>query len=278
MGNKNKLPEAFDPDQLVQLFDVIDNVKVGVASALAFFCGLRISEVCNLKMEDINLHTKKLKVVNSKYTLRGKTGYGKDRYVEIPDQMISPLKKWFNLIQGGKWLLPSDRSPDDPLRKKSLYEQYRVYLRRAGMEIKLDDIHYTARINGKKVDRTVTRHKYNFHTLRHSYGTYLRNKGVPLEDIKDFMGHERFDTTLVYAKLASHRKREIINSAFNSQLRQQVIPQEEVKRIAHPQTGQSPVNFLQMQMLRNEITEEEFQRKKQLLQMNDNKLLVGNVR
>ena len=54
MGNKNKLPDAFDPDQLVQLFDVIDNVKVGVAAALAFFCGLRISEVCSLQIDNVN--------------------------------------------------------------------------------------------------------------------------------------------------------------------------------------------------------------------------------
>ncbi len=53
--NKHKLPSAFDPDQLVQLFDVIDNPKVGVAAALAFFCGLRISEACNLKTSDIDL-------------------------------------------------------------------------------------------------------------------------------------------------------------------------------------------------------------------------------
>ncbi len=266
MGNKHKLPNAFDPDQLIRLFDVMNNVKVGVASALAFFCGLRISEVCNLKIDNINFNDKKLKVVDSKYTLRKKNNYGKDRYIPIPDQMISPLKKWINLIQGGQWLFPSDKSPDDPLRKKSLYEQYRVFLKRADLEIPEYDIPFKCKVNGKTEKRMVTRHRYNFHTLRHSYGTYLRNKGVALEDIKELMGHERYDTTLVYAKIASTQKRKAVNEAFSTQLRQQVIPQQEVQRIAYPQQGQSPIEFLQMQMVRGEITKEEYQEKLQLLQ------------
>ncbi len=265
--NKYKLPSAFDPDQLVQLFDVIDNPKVGVAAALAFFCGLRISEACNLKQEDVDLGMKKLKVVDSKYTLRGRTGYGKDRYVPIPDQIIGPLQKWVKLIHGGKWLFPSDKSPDLPLRKKSLYEHFRHSLKQAGLEIPETEIKYTAKVDGKKVERKVTRHKYNFHTLRHSYGTYLRNKGVPLEDIKELMGHERFDTTLLYAKIAVHRKRDVVNGAFNVQLRQQVIPQEEVKRFTHPPVGQSPIEMLQTMLIKGDISEEEFTAKARAIQM-----------
>ncbi len=266
MGNKNKLPNAFDPDQLIRLFDVMTNVKVAMASALAFFCGLRISEVCNLKINNVNFFDKKLKVVDSKYALRKTNNYGKDRYIPIPDQMISPLKKWINLIQGGQWLFPSDKSPDDPLRKKSLYEQYRLVLKNADLEIPEEDIRREVTVKGKKEYKTMTRHRYNFHTLRHSYGTYLRNKGVALEDIKELMGHVRYDTTLVYAKIASTQKRKAVNEAFSTQLRQQVIPHEEVKRIAYPQQGQSPVEFLQMQMVRGEITKEEYQEKLQLLQ------------
>ena len=262
--NKHKLPNAFNPDQLIRLFDVMDNVKVGVAAALAFYCGLRISEVCNLKIDHVNFTDKKLKVVDSKYTLRSKSNYGKDRYIPIPDQMISPLKKWINLIKGGQWLFPSDKSPDDHLRKKSLYEQYRVYLKRADLEIPEYDVE--VKVPGQKEKRTITRHRYNFHTLRHSYGTYLRNKGVALEDIKELMGHERYDTTLVYAKIASTQKSKAVNEAFSNQLRNQVIPQEEIRRIAYPTQGQSPMEFLQMQMLRGEITKEEYQEKLNLLQ------------
>lgn len=268
MGNKNKLPNAFTPDQLVQLFDVIDRPKVAMASALAFFCGLRISEVCNLKTDYVDLNTKRLKVVNSKSPLRGKTGYGKDRYVPLPDQIISPLRRWIEIIHGGKWLFPSDKSPDTPLRKKSLYEQYRIFLQRAGLEFPEEKLEYTVKINGKKEDRVVIRHRYNFHTLRHSYGTYLRNKGVSLEDIRDLMGHERFDTTLVYAKISHVQKKNAIHQAFSTQQRSEIIPEKEVKRLSMPDPGNSPVQYLQMQMLKGDISAEEYQEKARLLQMN----------
>jgi len=273
MGNRNKLPNAFTEEQMVRLFEEIDRPKVCMASALAFFCGLRISEVCKMKIEDINFSQKQIKVVNSKYTLRGKTGYGKDRYVQLPDPIIEPLKMWIDLISGGKWLFPSDKSPDAPLRKKSLYEQYSIFLKHAGLEIPETKITVNTQINGKKRTMEVVRHKYNFHTLRHTYGTYLRNKGVPIEDIKEFMGHERFDTTLVYAKIAHHRKREIINGAFNVPLRTQTIPQEEVKRMTLPKPTESPTEYLQMRMLRGELNEEEYKKQLELLQMCNTRMI-----
>ncbi len=267
MGNRNKLPNAFTEEQMVRLFDEIDRPKVCMAAALAFFCGLRISEVCKIKIEDVKLSTKELKVVNSKYTLRGKTGYGKDRYVPIPDSMIDPIKNWIDLISGGKWLFPSDKSPDSPLRKKSLYEQYRIFLKQAGLEIPETKIAYIVKVNGKKESREVVRHKYNFHTLRHTYGTYLRNKGVPIEDIKEFMGHERFDTTLVYAKIAHYRKREVIDEAFNVSLRTQTISQEGVKRMTMPKSDETPIQCLQMKMVKGNISAEEYRERVNLLQM-----------
>ncbi len=274
MGNKHKLPGVFYPEHLVKLMDVIDRPKVGVAVALAFFCGLRINEVASLRIEDVDLSAKKLKVVDSKYTLRKKTGYGKDRYVTLPDQMINPLRKWISIIDGGKWLFPSDKSPDAHLRKKSLYEQFHFYLKRADLAIPECQITYKQRINGKRIERTITRHKYYFHTLRHSYGVYLRNKGVSLDTIKNAMGHERYDTTLVYARIGTVEMDKEINQAFGNSLRSQVIPQERVQQaIALPSSSQSPLEYLQMQFLRGEISEVDYQRKLALLQQVNIKMI-----
>lgn len=135
MGNKNKLPDVFNVEQLIKLFDAIDRPKVAIACALGFFCGLRISEVCNLRIEDIDIDRKVLKVVDGKNSRRKFSGYGKDRYVPIPPQLIHPLNIWIDIIGGGKWLFPSDKSPDTHLRKKSLSEQFREVLKRAGLLI-----------------------------------------------------------------------------------------------------------------------------------------------
>ena len=69
--------------------------------------------------------------------------------------LISPLKKWIDIIAGGKWLLPSDKSPNTHIRKKSLYEQYRFVLKNAGLLIPEYETEYEAKIQGKKVTRTI---------------------------------------------------------------------------------------------------------------------------
>ena len=269
-GRRNKLPNAFYPEQLIQLFDAMERPKVAVVSFIAFFCGLRISEACNLKLANIDLIRKQLKIEDSKNTNRAKEGgYGKDRFVPIPDQAIPILRKWIDLIGGGKYLFPSDKSPDLPLRKKTLDEQFRHTLKMANLLIPEYDVEFKVTINGKKLKRRVTRHKYRFHTLRHSYATYLRNKGVGLDVIKELLGHEDIATTLVYAKIAQENKSKAINRAFSVQQRMEVIPQQEVKRIAYPEPQQSPRQYLQMQMLQGNIDKEEFEEKLQLLQLSE---------
>ena len=94
MSNKNKLPDVLSVEQLVKIFDAVDDPKIAIATAVTFFCGLRISEICKLRIEDIDFENKKLKVVDSKFSMRTKTKYGKDRYVIIPDMMIGPIQKW----------------------------------------------------------------------------------------------------------------------------------------------------------------------------------------
>ena len=111
------------------------------------------------------------------------------------------------------------------------------------------------------------RHKYNFHTLRHSFATYLRNKGMPLEDIKEIMGHARFDTTFVYAKLGIQQLHSSLHKAFDVQARHQIIPQEEVRRASVPQPGMSAIEHLRMKLVNEEITDEEFANKARMLQM-----------
>ena len=266
MGNKNKLPDVFNPDQLVQLMDSIDRPKVAIAVALGFFCGMRISEICNLKMENIDLEKKRLKVVDSKFSMRIKTGYGKDRYIVIPDQMINPLKKWKDMMNGGKWFIQSHKSPDLPMRKKSLGEQYRQALDKAGLLIADYDLKFKQKIFGKVKEKKVTRYKYKFHTLRHSYATYLRDKGVDIYTISRLLGHAQVTTTQIYARVSDTQLYKAVNQAFNHQMRAEIIPPETVQRMRYPQGNQSPMQFLQMQVLRGEIDKEEFREKVALLQ------------
>jgi len=266
MADKNKLPDVFNVEQLIKIFDFIDRPKVAIACALAFFCGLRISEVCNLRIEHVDLERKVLKVVDGKNSRRKFSGYGKDRYVPIPPQLIHPLNIWIDIIGGGKWLFPSDKSPDTHLRKKSLNEQFRDVLKKAGLLIPVYTTEYNAKIQGKRVSRRRTRHKYYFHTLRHAYATYLRDKGLDIYDISALLGHSQVTTTQIYARISDKQLSSAVNKAFNMPLHQQVIPQEQIKRITSPKPNMSPMDYLQMQLIQGEITKEKYQEMSQLLQ------------
>jgi integrase/recombinase XerD len=52
------------------------------------------------------------------------------------------------------------------------------------------------------------------HTLRHSYATHLQNQGVPLNIIKETLGHERIETTTIYLHLGVEGRRKFIEEAF----------------------------------------------------------------
>ena len=84
-----KLPNVFSKKQLIDLFLVIRETDVFMACLLALFCGLRISEVCNLKKDNVDLDDAKIKIVQGKGN--------KDRYVMIPRKLIPLIKQWYRV-------------------------------------------------------------------------------------------------------------------------------------------------------------------------------------
>ena len=120
MGNKNKLPDILTKEELIKLFEAMIRPKCVIACFTALVCGLRVREVCNLQISDINLERRIIKIRDSKNPNRKKQGnYGKDRIVPIPQVAIPPIKKWIDIVDGGKWFLPSAKSSAMYRRMKS---------------------------------------------------------------------------------------------------------------------------------------------------------------
>lgn len=184
-----KLPNFFVKDQWVKFFKNCDDPRTAVTSFIAFWCGLRPSEVVRLKKSDLDFDENRLKIVQSKRD--------KDRIVPFLKEGHEVIKKWMKYSEVKEYLFYSDESHSAATENKphisltTMREGFRKALEKSGLDEK------DTRYKGK-------RGKYTFYAWRHSFATYWINKGVSPAFIKEAMGHAKMDTTInVYSHIAN---------------------------------------------------------------------------
>jgi len=210
-GRRNKIPDIFNKRQLIQLFEGFENPKWAMASLLALYCGLRESEVCNLKLYDIDLDKGKLKVVDGKNTNRTRDGYGKDRIVPIPQNIIPIIRDWIDFIGGGTYFLPAINAPDKPMHPHTISNFFNRHMHK----VNLAEVRKAKEITKGKMKGFMRKTlKYTFHTLRHCYGTQMYEQTGDIFLVCELMGHADISTTMVYMHTSHKRKSERVNQAF----------------------------------------------------------------
>ncbi len=222
---QRKLPNVLNKRQLLRLFECIEESDVFVGSLLALCCGLRISEVCDLKKQDVDFGNERIKIVQGKGS--------KDRYVMLPEKLKPILEKWFR-INESDFVVPAMYR--DSMATGQLSMKFRRYLKKADLLI--------------KTEKTVTgqqRHAYSFHTLRHTYATFLLEKGVDLYYVQRALGHSDIHTTQIYAHISNKDLQDKINLAFG-------------KKASQKQFSQilDPVQLLQLKFANGDISLEEY--------------------
>jgi len=270
--NKNKLPDMLTKEQLIKLFENMLIPKCSVACFLALMCGLRIREVCNLEILDMDLQKRVLKIRDSKNPNRAKQGYGKDRIVPIPEIAVSPIRKWLSIIEGGKYFLSSENSPDKPLRAKTLHIWFGEARQRAGLNIPDYIIQYK---NPTKFRKGSTMYKYRFHHLRHFYATYVYERTRDLYAVSDLLGHNQVSTTQIYAKVSDKTKRETIDFAFNTPVKTKLFEENPVNALNYsiPEIAKerakdkNPIQILEERFAKGEISASDFQTAIRLLKI-----------
>lgn len=260
MSNKNKLPDLLTKEQLVKLFENMLIPKCSIACFMALMCGLRIREICNLQIGDIDLQRRQIKIRDSKNPNRTKQGYGKDRIVPIPEIAISPIKKWLDIIDGGKYFIPSEKSPDKPLRVKTLHLWFSEARHRAGLDVVEYKVKYKRKFNNRE-DSTI--YKYRFHHLRHFYATYVYERTRDLYAVSHLLGHNQVSTTQIYAKMSDKTKKESVDFAFNIPIKTKLFQENptnalnyNIPTIAKERT---PLQILEERFARGEISASDFQ-------------------
>jgi len=164
------LPKPIPDADLVAFFHVIDSVRDRLIFLLMLRCGLRVSEVCALAWEAIDVRAG---------TVRINRGKGQvDRIVSLSPDVEQALAIWQAHQMPGPYLFPSPKRHRTHLFRSHINGLMDRYLAAAGL----------------------TSH-YSPHCLRHTFATHLLNAGVSLEILKELMGHHSIALTLRYAKL-----------------------------------------------------------------------------
>lgn len=145
--------------------------------------GCRIGEVANLNRTDINFY-------GNSVIVRGKGD--KEREVYFSTRCAIWLKRYLD-----------EREDDDPC----LFATERRPIRRRS----IDSLRYVIKRISKRSGINKTIHP---HQLRHSYATHLINNGAPLEVIQSLLGHEKSETTRIYAELSGKLRSDLYNKYF----------------------------------------------------------------
>ena len=173
-----KLPSVLSQEEVLNIIRVTQNLKHRAIIALIYSCGLRISELLNLKLTDFHLQRKQLVIKQAK----GR----KDRYVSLADSFMPLLSNYYHSYK------PKIYFVEGKEHTKYSAESVRQFLKRSTLKA--------------KIFKTVTPH-----TLRHSYATHLLENGVDIRYIQSLLGHARPETTMIY----THVRRKDLMSIQN---------------------------------------------------------------
>lgn len=178
-----KLPTTLSVEDLNALLKAPDatsaqGLRDRAIMELAYSSGLRVSEICSIRLEDVNMDEGVLRVVSGKGS--------KDRLVPIGRAAIKALARYITLgrhsfvkKQTGSFIFLSARGRS--ISRKTVWHLIKVYATKAGLDA----------------------HKIKPHILRHSFATHLLAGGADLRVIQEMLGHADIATTQIYTKVDS---------------------------------------------------------------------------
>ena len=140
---------------------------------LAYGTGMRLSELCHLRVEHIDSHADRM-------CIRVEQGKGaKDRYVPLSQDVLQVLRAWWRTARPSGWLFGAARDPAQPLDVKTR----------------------PALVPRARAQAGITK-RGGIHSLRHAYATHLLEAGVDLYSLQQWLGHNHVSTTTRYLHLA----------------------------------------------------------------------------
>lgn len=171
---EKRLPITLSKEEVKKLLDNLHTQKSKLMISLMYACGFRVSELVNLKIQNLNFQEKIGHIRQAKGN--------KDRIFNIPDFLIDDLQDHIKK-QGNEEFVFTGKSKN--LSTRNLQKIVSSAAKRAGLQ----NIHC--------------------HTLRHSFATHLLEDGVDIRKIQELLGHADLSTTQIYTHVSTEELKKI---------------------------------------------------------------------
>ena len=187
------LPHTLSPEEVERLLDAPSGATPQGLRDRAFLelfysSGLRVSELCAVQLQEIDLEEGYVRVVSGKRS--------KDRIVPVGSKAVKALQDYLSSAGRPNFVRPKTggavflSNRGTPLSRKTVWHWIRVYSQRAGIE--------------KPVKP---------HLLRHSFATHLLSNGADLRAIQEMLGHADISSTQIYSQLINQKIKSVYNKA-----------------------------------------------------------------
>lgn len=167
---ERRLPVVLSRQEVQRLFAVVRNIKHKALFMMAYDAGLRLSEVLNLRIEDIDSGRMVIRICQAK----GK----KDRYGRLSKGLLTLLREYWRVCRPESFLFPG----------ACLHKRY--------------DVSTPGQILKKLCRKAGISKSVSMHTLRHSFATHLLEAGTNLRVIQQLLGHSNIQTTCLYTYIS----------------------------------------------------------------------------
>jgi len=164
-------PDILSGTEVEQLLGLVEQLKYRVLLTVLYGAGLRISEACRLRVEDIDSKRHLLHIRQSK-------GH-KDRFVVLSQRLLEILRGYWKQVQPvGSFLFPGAK-PDSHISMAAVQLAWKFAVARSGI-----------------------RKRITVHLLRHSFATHLLEMGADIRVVQVLLGHSSIRTTARYTQVS----------------------------------------------------------------------------
>ena len=185
---KKTLPKSLSIEDVDKLLDIKLNTPFDYRNKamleLMYGCGLRVSELINLEINDID-------IINCQIRILGKGS--KERDIPLGEYSIDYLKKYLNVRNSLLKNKPCNKlfvnNHGNGMTRQGFFKNLKKLLKEKNLNPNISP-----------------------HTLRHSFATHLLNRGADLRSIQEMLGHSDISTTKIYTKVSDEKVIEDYNN------------------------------------------------------------------